>query len=44
MVELFEVVGDVYTGRKLQPKEITYICEGGKFGLDKDYVVMQFKD
>jgi hypothetical protein len=43
MVELFEVVGDVFTGRKLPPKEIKYICEGGQFGLDKDYVILQLE-
>jgi hypothetical protein len=42
MVYLEETVKTTYTGRKLPPKEIKYIMFGGKYGLDKDYVILQF--
>jgi len=32
-----------YTGRTIN-KQIVYILEGGKFGLEKGYVIMQLKD
>ena len=41
-VSLIEVVGEVETGRKLLNLEIRYIFNGGAYGLDSDYVILQF--
>ena len=41
MVYLQESIEGVKTGRELDPKEIIYILEGGMFGIDKDYCVIQ---
>lgn len=46
MVELIEVVNGVKTGRKLMPKEITYLLVGKdaeRFGLKPGYCIMGFE-
>ena len=42
MIYLEEVVGIIKTGRCLPPFEIAYIMYGGKFGLNKDYCVINW--
>jgi hypothetical protein len=32
----------IYTGR-FTTREVTYILPGGKFGIDKDYIVMSIR-
>jgi hypothetical protein len=39
---LHEYAHGMYTGRKAYRK-ITYILQGGEYGLDKDYVVLSLK-
>ena len=41
-VKLKEVVGEIETGRELEPMQIKYILQGGVYGLDSDYVILQF--
>lgn len=41
MVHLQEVVKGHPTGRELEPMEITYVLNGGKFGLGEGYCVIQ---
>jgi uncharacterized protein DUF3850 len=43
MVTLAETMDGNYSGRKLQPKEIIYILEGGQFGIRYGFVVLQLK-
>ena len=43
MLYLQETVNGVYTGRELPQKEVVYILEGGKYGLQEGYVIMQLK-
>jgi len=43
MVNIYETVQGVYTGRQLAQKEIIYILGGGQFGIQKGYVVMQLR-
>ena len=40
MLHLEETVNGTYTGRKLQPMEIKYILQGGKYGLEEGYCVL----
>lgn len=40
---LQEYAHGMYTGRKVH-KRITYIFEGGEYGLDKDYVILSLKE
>ena len=42
IINLIETVKGIPTGRKIQSLEIQYILEGGKFGIDKDYVVLNW--
>lgn len=39
MVTLYEVVKGELTGRELGPFQITYVFEGGKYGLKKGYCI-----
>jgi ParB family transcriptional regulator, chromosome partitioning protein len=41
MLYLEETVSGQYTGRSLPPIEIKYILEGGKFGLQVGYCILQ---
>ena len=41
MVVLKEVVNGTPTGRSLSPREILFVLNGGQYGLDKDYCVLQ---
>lgn len=43
MVTLIEVVNGIETGRKLDGFKIIYILEGGQYGIDPDYVVLQLR-
>ena len=43
MVYLEEVVGGVKTGRTLPPKEIVYVLDGGKYGIEEGFCVLQLK-
>ena len=43
LLHLKETVNGVYTERQLKPKEVVYILEGGKYGLEEGYVIMQLK-
>jgi hypothetical protein len=40
MIHLEETVVGVHTGRKLGPKEIVYILEGGNYGLEEGYCIL----
>ena len=40
MLYLEETVNGIYTGRKLQPMEIKYILQGGKYGLEEGYCIL----
>lgn len=40
-IELTEVVKGIKTGRTIGPFEIKYILEGGQYGIDPEYCVMQ---
>jgi len=40
MIYLEETVNGTYTGRKLQPMEIKYILQGGKYGLEEGYCIL----
>jgi hypothetical protein len=42
IVFLEEVVSGIKTGRKIGPLTITYVLQGGKLGLDKDYCVFNW--
>ena len=42
MVSLIEYVGDIKTGRYTNYYEIKYIFRGGQYGLDNEYVILQF--
>jgi len=42
LITLKETVNGTYTGREIFAKEIKYILQGGKFGLEEGYVIMQF--
>ncbi len=43
LVVLQEVVNGIPTGRALEPMEIVYILDGGKYGVEEGYCVMQLK-
>lgn len=43
ILELNEFDGDKYTGNSLL-YEITYILNGGEYGLDKDYVILSIQE
>ena len=43
MVTLHETVNGNYTGRKLDPFEIKYVLEGGKYGLDVNYCIFNWQ-
>ena len=42
ILHLEEVVNGIKTGRKLAPLEIKYILQGGIYGLDKDYCILNW--
>ena len=42
ILHLEEVVSGVKTGRSLAPLEIKYILQGGVYGLDKDYCILNW--
>jgi len=39
---LEETFRGIYTGRKMLPKRITYIFEGGQYGLAVNYCILGF--
>lgn len=43
MLHLRETVKGEHTGRAMDPKEVVYILEGGKYGLEDGFVIMQMK-
>ncbi len=43
MVVLQEVANGIPTGRALELMEIVYILDGGKYGVEKGYCIMQLK-
>lgn len=42
MIILEETVNGMRTGRTLLPIEIKYVFKGGKYGLDKDYCIINW--
>lgn len=42
MVYLVEVVNGVETGRTTPPLEIRYVFEGGQYGLDEEYCIINW--
>jgi transcriptional regulator with XRE-family HTH domain len=42
-IALMEYDNGAFTGRMVY-REITYILEGGEYGLDKDYVILSLKE
>lgn len=44
MIHLEEVVQGIPTGRRLEPKEITYVLKGGQFGIAPEYCIFCWHD
>ena len=42
LIYLQEVVDGRKTGRVSEPKEIKYVLKGGKYGLDKEYCIVNW--
>ena len=42
MLYLEEIVNGIRTGRSLPPYEIQYVLKGGKYGLEKNYCIMNW--
>lgn len=41
MLVLEETINGIKTGRELDPLEIIYVLQGGKYGLEKGYCILQ---
>ncbi len=41
---LVETMDGIPTGKELRALTVTYILYGGKFGLPRDYCIMEFMD